>query len=287
MSIPIDPSQRSPSLLQSLGDVNHPEERVVDIVKGINEKIMAGGPMNRSNLHAKVSGLPFYKRLTDGTISPHELVQHFVNQKKIFGTLETLIKADEIFNEIISEDIFRAETIEKDISYFEEQFHLIRPRATKETEDFVSEIQQKVAAEKTHLLAYTYVQYVGLFLGRSIAGKTEKWLEKNVENYSSENPSSAGLAYWQFTNMESPELRRDYQKALVAFYSTQSLDIEKKEALIELGERAFIHNGSVLESVKPLQNRKWTLMGSAFLGVAAAGVAASFLMRKYFEGGEV
>ena len=276
MSISIDPSQRASTLLP-----NASEESSINIVKGINEKIMSGGPRNRNNLHAKVSQLPFYNKLTDGTISAHELVQHFVNQKKIFETLETLIKVDSVFSEVITEEIFRTETIETDIRYFEEQFQMKRSPATKETENFVAEIKEKVAAEKTHLFAYTYVQYAGLFLGRSIAGKTEKWLKENIEDYSSDNPATAGLAYWQFENMDTAEQRKDYQKILVNFFSNLPLSTEEKESLIETGENAFIHNGNVLESVKPLKKYNWTLMTAIPLGIAAAGVAASFLINKY------
>lgn len=280
MSIPIDHPQRPLPQLPTAATENGPPESSISIVKGINEKIMAGGPMNRSNLHAKVSNLPFYRRLTNGTISAHELMQHFVNQKEIFGTLETLIKVDEVFQEVFHEKIFRADTIERDIRYFEEQFHLQRPQATKETKEFVSEIKEKVTAEKTHLFAYTYVQYAGLFLGRSIAGKTEKWLKENVENYLSDDPSANGLAYWQFENMETPELRKIYQKKLVDFFSNLPLNRAVKETLIDLGEEAFIHNGKVLESVKPLEKRNWTLMAAVPLGFAAAGVAVA-LMTKY------
>jgi hypothetical protein len=134
------------------------------------------------SLHQKTVQLIFYNRLKNNKIFASELLLHFINNSAIFNKLEALIRTDKMFQEIIGEDIFRHLPIEKDIVFFIKNFNLSRPEMTNETRKFLNFSDKSFHQNKNLLLAILFVQYAGLFLGRTVCNATADWLRARIKD---------------------------------------------------------------------------------------------------------
>lgn len=204
------------------------------------------------SLHDRTISLPFYQRLW-GTkdISPNELILHFVNLAAICEKIETLIKTKKVFHHIFSEDIFRHGQIEKDIAFFMTRFNLERPQITKETENYLTFIDETAKGDVEYLLPIFYVQYSGLFLGRVVCNATENWLKGRIKDWNDLSSENRGTAYWHFEAHPTVEKLKMRKEKLLSKINEHGEPISQADhiQLKIIARKAFEHNFNSIQSV--------------------------------------
>jgi hypothetical protein len=210
-----------------------------------------------NSLHARAVKLPYYSRLDSSKISGEELLLNLVNSSAIFKKIEELIKTHSCFKQIIAEELFRYPLQEKDIYFFIKNLNLTRPKITSKTQEFLNFIDEKVKEDPTQLLPILFVQYAGLFIGRTECNATITWLKKNIETWDSFPKDEQGVSFWNFKNsknIEDLENRKIMQKNLLQAINKFGEDLERTKSgcttpFPEIAEQAFKHNYKIIKSI--------------------------------------
>lgn len=206
------------------------------------------------SLHSRVVKLPFYARLKSCEIKKKELLLHFVNLSAIFKKLEGCVAKHEVFQELVTANLFRHLQVEKDIDFFITEFGLTRPQITSETQEFLDFIDETEKQDPLHLLAILFVQFGGLFTGRSVCQSTIHWLKTKISNWENLPAENRGISYWSFKGLNAKEdgekMKEIFDRnvnALCAEFQKKDLNIPKK--LNTLAILSFQFNARSIHSI--------------------------------------
>jgi hypothetical protein len=209
--------------------------------KGNNETLTAymdtsffKKPQGEKSLHDKVVELPFYTRLLRSKeITPQELLQHFVNNSAIFGKLETIVKTEVIFQQVIGEDLYR-------------------PPITQETLSYLDYMDETLRTDPRLIIAILYTQYGGLFIGRAVRTATIEWLENKLRVWDQLPLENRGVSYWDFEGQTTADQRAQAKDRMISSINRMDLTHLSKR-LWQVTREAFEHNFKRIQSESPLK----------------------------------
>lgn len=240
----------APAFFSPTPPSNAPSQRKeLTLVELMQKSFMSTGEKGEASLHNRTIQLPFYQRLFSGKISEEELLLHFVNLSAIFDKIEEEIKTSRCFQEIVGTNLLRKEALEKDIAFFTRRFSLPRPAPSKEAKRFVEFIDLAVKENRHLLLAFLYVQYSGLFLGRMVYNATSKWLKSKINNWEEMAKENRGISYWHFEGLETENALKERKVVFIKSIDENPEGHFLASRLSEVAKQAFFHNFLTIQSL--------------------------------------
>lgn len=197
---------------------------------------------NSNDLHTVAEKTGFLKRLLDGKASTESYGEYLYNLYEIYKALEANLeknKENKVVKNFIIPEIYRANSIHKDIAYFlGERLNTIKPIAS--TKAYVDRLNELGETSPELLVAHAYTRYLAdLFGGRTMYG-----IMKTLYNV-----DEANLNYYKYDKLnDGPEMKNfvmNYHNTL----NNIELDDQMKEKFINEVANSYIYNIAVSNEI--------------------------------------
>lgn len=125
--------------------------------------------------HRETEQVPYMKAIFRGGLDPQTYTNQLVNLLEVYSLMESLFtahKSDPILSLVYFPELFRTESLKKDIEYYQSKYNTKRnPEITEATKAYRNHIQKIADTEPYLLVAQSYVRYLGDLSGGQIIKK--------------------------------------------------------------------------------------------------------------------
>lgn len=191
-----------------------------------------------SQNHDQAEAAGFIRCFMKGVVEKESYAKHLESFYFVYSAMEEELekhKSDPILSKIYFPELYRKESIEKDLAFFYGNSWKDKIHSSKATQEYVNHIHASALKNAYLLVAHSYVRYLGDLSGGQIL--------KKIAGRAMNLADTGGLDFYEFPKLTSPnDFKKAYREALdnLPISETEADEILQESRIVfDLNQKIF------------------------------------------------